>query len=56
MRAGWLGHVARMGEKRDAYKALVRKCEGRKPLGRPGRKWVNNIKMDPKETGWEGRD
>jgi hypothetical protein len=44
------------GEKRDAYKALVGKCEGRKPLGRPGRKWENNIKMDHKETGWEGMD
>jgi hypothetical protein len=40
------GHVARMGEKRDAYTILVGKLEGKKPLGRPRRKWADNIKMD----------
>jgi hypothetical protein len=36
----WAGHVARMGEKRNAYRLLVRKPEGRRPLGRPRRRWV----------------
>jgi hypothetical protein len=40
------GHVARMGEKRKAYRILVRKPEGKIPLGRPRRRWVDNIKMD----------
>jgi hypothetical protein len=41
-----------MGEKRNAYTILVGKPEGRKPLGRPKRRWVNNIKMDLREIGW----
>jgi hypothetical protein len=41
-----------MGEKRNAYKLLVRKTEGKKPLGRPRRRWVDNIKMDILEIGW----
>jgi hypothetical protein len=45
-RIRWAGHVARMGEKRNAYRILVRKLEGKRPLGRPRRKWVDNIKMD----------
>jgi hypothetical protein len=40
------GHVARMGEKRNAYKILVGMPEGKRPLGRPRRRWMNNIKMD----------
>jgi hypothetical protein len=40
------GHVARMGEKRNAYRILVRKPEGKSPLGRRRRRWVGNIKMD----------
>jgi hypothetical protein len=45
-RMRWLGHITRMGEKRNAYKILVRKPEGKTPLGRPRRRWVDNIKMD----------
>jgi hypothetical protein len=42
----WAGHVTRMGEKRNAYRILVGKPEGKRPLGRPICRWVNNIKMD----------
>jgi hypothetical protein len=42
----WAGHVARMGEKWNAYRLLVGKPEGKRPLGRPRRRWVNNIRMD----------
>jgi hypothetical protein len=45
-RLRWVGHVARMGERTGAYRALVRKPEGRRPLGRPRRRWEDNIKMD----------
>jgi hypothetical protein len=45
-----------MGEKRNAYRLLVGKPEGRKPLGRPRRSWVDNIKMDLLEIGWGGVD
>jgi hypothetical protein len=41
----WTSHVARMGEKRNAYSILVGKPEGKSPLGRPRRRWVNNIKF-----------
>jgi hypothetical protein len=44
--AGWLRHVARTGKKRNAYRLLVGKPEGKRPLGRPRRMWVNNIRMD----------
>jgi hypothetical protein len=46
------GHVARMGEKRNAYRLLVGKPEGKRPLGRPRRRSVDNIKMDLLEIGW----
>jgi hypothetical protein len=46
------GHVARMGEKRNAYRLLVGKPEGKIPLGRPRRMWVDNIRMDLGEVGW----
>jgi hypothetical protein len=49
-------HVARMEEKRNAYRILVRKSAGRRRLGRPRRRWVDNIKMDLREIGWEGMD
>jgi hypothetical protein len=49
MRMRWAGHVARMGEVRDAYNILVGMPEGRRPLGRPRRRWENNIKMDLRE-------
>jgi hypothetical protein len=42
----WAGHVARMGEERVVYRVLVGKPEGRRPLGRPRRRWVDNIWMD----------
>jgi hypothetical protein len=45
-RKRWAGHVARMGEKRNAYRSLLEKPEGKRPLGRPRRRWVDNIKMD----------
>jgi len=45
------GHVARMGEERGVYRVLVRKPEGRRPLGRPRHRWVDNIRMDLQEVG-----
>jgi hypothetical protein len=45
-RMRWAGHVARMGEKRNVYRLLVGKPEGKRPLGRPRRRWMDNIKMD----------
>jgi hypothetical protein len=51
-RMRWVGHVARMGEKRNAYRLLVRKPEGKRPLGRPSRRWMDNIRMDPGKVGW----
>jgi hypothetical protein len=55
-RMRWTGHVARMGEKRNAYRLLVGKPEGKRPLRRPRRRWVDNIKMDLLEIGWGGVD
>ncbi|PNF27019.1 hypothetical protein B7P43_G11925, partial [Cryptotermes secundus] len=54
LRMRWAGHVARMGERRNAYKTLVGKSEGRRPLGRPRRRWMDNIKMDLREIEWNG--
>jgi hypothetical protein len=51
-RMRWAGHVARMGEKRNAYRILVEKPEGKRPLGRRRRRWVDNIKMDIRAIGW----
>jgi hypothetical protein len=48
----WAGHVARMGEKRNAYRLLVGKPKGRRPLGRPWHRRVVNIRMDLGEVGW----
>jgi hypothetical protein len=48
-RMRWVGHVALMGEVRGAYNILVGRLEGRRPLGRPRRRWENNIKMDLRE-------
>ena len=50
-RMRWAGHVARMGEERGAYRVLVGKQEGKRPLGRPRRRWVDNIRMDLQEVG-----
>jgi hypothetical protein len=51
-RIRWVEHVARMEKKRNAYRLLVGKPEGRRPLRRPRRRWMNNIRMDPVEVGW----
>jgi hypothetical protein len=48
----WAGHVVRIGEKRNVYRFLVGKPEGRRPLGRPKRKWFDNIRMDLLGVGW----
>jgi hypothetical protein len=48
-RMRWAGHVARMGEVRGAYNILVGRPEGRRPLGRPRRRWEDNIKTDLRE-------
>jgi hypothetical protein len=52
-RMRWAGHVARTGEKRNAYRILVGTPEGKRPLGRSRRRWVDNIKMDLREIGWD---
>jgi hypothetical protein len=51
-RLRWAGHVVRMGERRGAYRALVGKPEGRRPLGRPRRRWEDDNKMGFREFGW----
>jgi hypothetical protein len=55
-RIRWAGLVARKGEKRNIYRILVGKREGKKPLGRPRRRWVDNNKMVLREIGWGGMD
>jgi hypothetical protein len=50
----WEDHVASMGDMRKTYNILVGKPEGNKSLGRPRRRWKNNVRMDLGETGWEG--
>jgi hypothetical protein len=50
-RMRWAGHVARMGEERGLHRVLVGKPEGKRPLGRPRRRWEDNIKMDLQEVG-----
>ena len=52
IRMRWAGHVVRMGEERGVYRVLVGKPEGRRPLGRPRHRWVNNIRMDLQEVGF----
>jgi hypothetical protein len=49
----WAGYVARMGGMRSAFKILVGKPEGKRPLGRSARGWDDNIRMDLRETGWD---
>jgi len=46
-RMRWAGQIARMGERRGVYRVLVGKPEGKRPLGRPRRRWEDDIKMDP---------
>jgi hypothetical protein len=55
-RMRWAGHVTRMGERRNAYRILVGEPEGQRPLGRPRRRRVVNIKIDLKEIEWSGMD
>ena len=50
-RMRWAGHVARMGEEREVYRVLVVKPEGKRPLGIPRLRWVDNIRMDLQEVG-----
>ena len=52
----WTGHVTRIGERRGVYRVLVGKPEGKRPLGRPRRRWEDNIKMDLQEVGCGGMD
>ena len=52
----WAGHVERIGERREVYRVLVGKPEGRRPLQRPRRRWEDNIKMDLEEVGCGGMD
>ncbi|KAJ4451220.1 hypothetical protein ANN_02680 [Periplaneta americana] len=55
-RLRWAGHVARMGESRNVYRVLVGRPEGKRYLGRPRRRWEDNIKMDLREVGYDHRD
>jgi hypothetical protein len=55
-RMSWTGHIVRRREMRNAYRILVRKQGRKRPLGRPRRKWADNIKMDLREIGWHGMD
>jgi hypothetical protein len=52
----WTGHVAQIGEKRNAYRILVGKPEGRRPLRRSRRKWMDNIKIDIRDVEWDVMD
>jgi hypothetical protein len=51
-RLRWAGHVAHMGERRGTYRVMVGKPEGRSPLGRPRRRWADDIKMNLQEVVW----
>jgi hypothetical protein len=53
-RMRWVGHVARMGEGRCVYRVLVGRPEFKRPVGRPRRRWEDNIKMDLREIGIDG--
>jgi hypothetical protein len=55
-RMKWGGHAARMREKKNAYRILMGKPEEKRPLGRPRRRWVDNIKIDLREIGLDGMD
>jgi hypothetical protein len=52
----WAGHVASTGEGRGAYRILVGRPEGRRQLGKPRRRWEDNIKMNLQEVGWGSMD
>jgi hypothetical protein len=55
-RMRWAGHVARTGEERKVYKVLVAKPKGKRPLGRPRRRWEDGVRMDLREIGLGGVD
>ena len=55
-RMRWAGHVARMGQRRGVYRGLVGKPEGKRPFGRPRRRWEDNIKMDLQKLECGGMD
>jgi hypothetical protein len=55
-RMRWVGHVARMGEKKNVYRSLVGTSKGQRPLGRLRCRWGDNIKVDLLEIGWGGAD
>jgi hypothetical protein len=55
-RMKWEGHVARMGEGKGVYRVLVGKPEGKRPLGKPRRRWEDNIKACLQEVGYRGMD
>jgi hypothetical protein len=55
-RMRWEGHAARVRETRNAYRILVGKPEGKRPLGSPRRRWVDNSQIDLREMGWDGID
>jgi hypothetical protein len=55
-RMKWAGHLARIEVSRNAYRVLVRKQEGKRPLGRPTCRWEDNIKMNLRKIGWGGMD
>jgi len=52
----WVGHIARIGERRGAYRVLVGKPEGKRPMGRPRLRWEDNINKDLREVGFEVMD
>jgi hypothetical protein len=55
-RMTWAGHVAPVGETKNAYRIMVGKPVGKRPLGRPRRRWVDSIEMDLREIGSDGMD
>ena len=55
-RMSWAGHVARMMERRGVYRVMVGKSEGKRPLGRPSRRWEDDTKVDLQEVGCGGMD
>ena len=55
-RMGWAGHLACIGERRGVYRVLVGKPEGNRPLGKPRRRWEDNIRTDLQEMGCGGLD
>ena len=55
-RMRWAGHVAHVGERRDIYRVLVGKPEGKRPLGRPRHRWEHNIKLNLQEVKCKGMD